>query len=114
MTDVNLEVTQPNSDSSQLVGLTEVVGTTIGPLILGTLLLVAVVRWRPGAWRTVAWLGLALGVLTVPMPLSAEAEWAAKVTLASMHVITGRRLVRRTHGARPAGLAAVDLNDTAK
>jgi hypothetical protein len=89
LADVNLEVAQPNSDSSQVVGVAEVAGMTIGALVLGALLLVAVARWHPGAWRAVAWLGLALGLLTVPMPLSMEAETAVKVTLASMHVIAG-------------------------
>lgn len=41
------------------------------------------------AWTALAWTGLALGIVTIAIPLIAQADTLARLTLAAMQVITG-------------------------
>lgn len=84
----DMRVTQPGGATSAVV-IPAVLLMTIVPLVIGGLLLVAAARfWRPGV-RVLRWLGLAVGVLTVPMPLFSNATPVTVATLAMMHVIVG-------------------------
>lgn len=70
--------------SSLLVAVTVLV-----PVLAGTLLLIPARRWGARGWLALAAAGLALGVLSVVMPLAMEAEPGTRLALASMHVISG-------------------------
>jgi hypothetical protein len=58
------------------------------PILLGTLVLRALAG-RARAWSVLAWTGLALGLVTTAIPLTASADTSARLTLAAMHVLTG-------------------------
>jgi Family of unknown function (DUF6069) len=81
-----LEVTA--NGSTQDIGLPTVVATTLVPLALATAAL-WVIRRKPSAWRVLAWVGLAIGVLTIATPIAAEATAGTTTALVSMHLITG-------------------------
>jgi len=76
---------------------------TVVPLIVGGLLLAALGRRGAGAWNVLAWVGLALGVVSVVAPLDAAVETSTGVALALMHVATGVTwfLVVRREAATP-------------
>ena len=59
------------------------------PLLIGTALLIVVRRRGARAWLLLAAVGLALGLITIVMPVSATATVATTMTLATMHLITG-------------------------
>ena len=81
-----LEVTA--NGSTQDIGLPTVLATTLAPLALATVGL-WVTRRKPSAWRVLAWVGLAIGVLTTVMPIAAEATAGTTTALVTMHLITG-------------------------
>lgn len=58
------------------------------PILLGTLVL-RTLAGRARAWSVLAWTGLALGLVTTVIPLTASADTSARLTLAAMHVLTG-------------------------
>lgn len=71
------------------VGVVAVLAMTIGSLLAGGVALAVAGRWGRRGWDVVAWTGLALGVLTVVMPLTGAASPGTKAGLASMHLLTG-------------------------
>lgn len=71
------------------IGVGPVLLMSILPAVLGGLALWLAARRGPAAWRAVGWLGLALGVLTVPMPFMVQASTGTSITLASMHLVAG-------------------------
>jgi len=75
-------------ETTQHVGSPMVLVMTVLPLVLGTAAL-AVTRRSAKAWRVLAWVGLALGVLTVGMPFSATASDGTHFALAAMHLVVG-------------------------
>jgi hypothetical protein len=81
-----LEVTA--NDSTQDIGLPTVLATTLAPLALATVAL-WVTRRKPSAWRVLAWVGLAIGVLSIVTPIAAEATAGTTTALVAMHLITG-------------------------
>ena len=81
-----LEVTA--NGSTQDIGLLTVLATTLAPLALATVAL-WVTRRRPSAWRVLAWVGLAIGVLSIVTPIAAEATAGTTTALVTMHLITG-------------------------
>lgn len=74
---------------AQTIGPGMVVAMTVVPVILGSVLLAltrgASHRW----WPRLAAGGLAVGILTVAMPLAATASAGARALLAVMHVVAG-------------------------
>lgn len=62
---------------------------TVVPVLVATALLLVARRWGARAWRALAAVGLALGLLTVPMPFTVEATTGTQVGLALMHVVVG-------------------------
>lgn len=84
----DFDVTRPDG-ATMTVSAPVVILTTLVPLVLGVIALVVAARWGARGWSALAWTGLALGVLTVVMPLSTEAADGTKAGLAVMHVLTG-------------------------
>lgn len=62
---------------------------TVVPVLVATALLLVLRRWGARAWRTLAAVGLALGLLTVVMPFTVDATTGTQVGLALMHVVVG-------------------------
>lgn len=85
----DLTVTQPGAASSSVVGPGMVAVMVVAPVALGTLALLVAQRWGTRGWNALAWLGLAIGVASVSMPLTVEAGAGTKATLALMHVVVG-------------------------
>jgi hypothetical protein len=79
----------PGAPEDMQIGVLTVAAMTIGALAVGTIGLAVAARWGIPAWRTLAWAGLAVGIVSVVMPFGATAGVSTKLTLASMHVITG-------------------------
>jgi hypothetical protein len=71
------------------IGVLLVASTTLVPLALPTLVLLALRRRSARAWRGLAVTGLVVGLVTVPLPLTVLAAGGTQATLAAMHVITG-------------------------
>jgi hypothetical protein len=96
-------VQPPGADDATTVGPVSVILTTIVPIALATGLLVAMRNRAPAAWRALAATGLAVGVLSIVLPLLATASGSTKITLVAMHLITGGVwfvVVRRLAGAK--------------
>lgn len=85
----DMQVARSTGEVGTQVGVGSVVLMSLAPMILGWLALRLAARRGVRAWRGVAWLGLALGLLTVPMPVSVTATTGTSTTLASMHVVAG-------------------------
>ncbi|GEA86558.1 DUF6069 family protein [Cellulomonas cellasea] len=62
---------------------------SVAPIVLATVVLLVLRRWGAWAWRALAAVGLALGLLTVPMPFAVDATTGTQVALATMHVVAG-------------------------
>ncbi|WP_258725810.1 DUF6069 family protein [Cellulomonas sp. NS3] len=78
----------PDAAASEVTFVMVVVMTVV-PLLVATALLLPLRRWGARAWRTLAAVGLALGLLTVPMPFAVDATTGTQVGLALMHVVVG-------------------------
>ncbi|MGB3186971.1 MAG: DUF6069 family protein [Ornithinimicrobium sp.] len=67
-----------------------VITMTIGPVVIGGVVLVLLGRLSP-AWATrfMPWIGLFIGIGTAAMPISMDGDLTARLLLAAMHVITG-------------------------
>lgn len=81
------------------VGVGPVVLMSVGPALLGGVVLRFVRRRGVLAWRVVGWLGLALGLASTAMPLSVVATSATTATLALMHVVAGLTWFTAMHRA---------------
>ncbi|PVG80685.1 hypothetical protein DDE18_22050 [Nocardioides gansuensis] len=71
------------------VGAGPVVVFTVGSIVVGGLALVVASRLSTRAWSALAWLGLAIGILTVPMPFTVTADLDTQLALVVMHLLTG-------------------------
>lgn len=85
----DMQVAQTAAAAPNQVGLGSVLLMSVAPAILGGLALQLAARRGVRAWRTVGWLGLALGLLTIPMPFTVQASAGTSVTLAGMHLVAG-------------------------
>ncbi|WP_425307270.1 DUF6069 family protein [Ammonicoccus fulvus] len=84
----DLQVVRPDG-ASFAVNVPAILAMTLIPLVIGSIFVLLARRfWGPGV-RVLRWLGLALRLLTLPMPLFSNATPATAATLASMHVIVG-------------------------
>ncbi len=75
--------------SAMTVNLPMVIGTTLLPVVIGGLLLWWAARRTARGPRVLAWLGLAVGIVTVGAPFSMEALNSTRMSLAAMHILTG-------------------------
>lgn len=99
-----MSVVQPGATEAIEFGAVIVALGTVIPLALGTAALALATRWGSRGWVAVAWLGLAVGLLTTVSPFTVVASTSTSVTLAAMHVVAGVvwfALVRRS-SSRPA------------
>lgn len=78
----------PPGDERVTVALPVVAVMTLVPLLVGGVLL-AVAGRRVGVWNVLAWIGLAVGLLSAVGPLDSAVQTSTGVTLALMHVVTG-------------------------
>lgn len=85
----DMRVAQSAGASVTEVGIGSVLLMSLVPALLGGLVLWPAARRGIRAWRAVGWLGLALGLLTLPMPIAVVASAGTTATLASMHVVAG-------------------------
>lgn len=87
---VNFQFPQPGSATGiQTVGIAQVVLVTLLAMTAGWAgVRLADRRQRP-ILRTIAIIGGGLAVVSTVAPLSLDAGWSVKFTLASLHVITG-------------------------
>jgi hypothetical protein len=85
----DMSVQPPGSPAPMTIGVVPVVATVLVPLLVATVLLIAVRGRGAGAWRLLAAVGLGVGLITVAMPLLATATAATTIALATMHVVTG-------------------------
>jgi len=58
-------------------------------MLVGGGLLALLAHRTPRAWPVLAWLGVALAVATLPMPLLADATTGTRAGLAAMHLVAG-------------------------
>ena len=65
-----------------------VIIATAAAMVIGGIITGLLARWRRGAIRAMAWIGLAFGIVTVPAPLLGADDTATGIGLASMHVIS--------------------------
>ncbi len=86
-TGADLEVTQ--AGATQEIGIPIVMAMTVGPLVVATAGLALAGRWGPRGWNALAWAGLAIGVVSTVLPLTAQASTTTRLTLAVMHVAVG-------------------------
>ena len=113
----DMRVAQSAGAAVTEVGIGPVLLMSLVPTLLGGLVLWLAARRSIRAWHAVGWLGLALGLLTLPMPFTVVASAGTTVTLATMHVVAGVvwfTAVRRTAAAsnRPVSSARSDLRIT--
>jgi Family of unknown function (DUF6069) len=85
----DMNVQPPGSPAPMTIGVVQVVATVLVPLLVATGLLIAVRGRGARAWRLLAAVGLAVGLITVAMPVLATATAATTTVLATMHVVTG-------------------------
>ncbi len=84
-----MEVLQPGADEATEVGAVPVLISTVAPLLVGTAVLALASHWGRTGWSTLAWVGLALGVLSAVAPLAADATAGTRVTLVIFHLVLG-------------------------
>ena len=85
LADVDFTVIQ--GDTVRHVNAILVVVMSVAPLLLGGLALALTRRWSPTSWRLLAWVGLVIGVVSMPLFLDATA--GTKLTLSPMHLVAG-------------------------
>lgn len=75
--------------NGQSIGWFMVLFATVVPMVAGGVLTWLLAKWRGGATRVMAWVGLIFAVVGLPMPFLASDDAATSWALASMHVLTG-------------------------
>lgn len=82
---VGFRISTPMASGPETVTWGSVLVMSLVPLLLGSAALWGLRRWAPTSWRALAWLGLVIGVVT--MPLFGEATLATRVSLSLMHLL---------------------------
>ena len=77
-----------------------VISSSVGPLVVGTLLATLIARWWPGVLRVAQVVAGALGVLTVAGPLSSDADGGTVAALVLMHLVAGTAAVQTAAATR--------------
>jgi len=84
----DFEVSRPGAEP-MTVGPVTIALMTVAPLLLGGVVLAVATRRSPRVHTVLGWLGLAIGILTAPMPFTVHAGTGTQVALAAMHLVTG-------------------------
>lgn len=82
-------VTTPGFPEPLQINAGQVVVSLAMPMLIVGALLWWLGRGRPALVRWVAWIGLAFGVLSAPMPFSATSDLPTALALAAMHAVAG-------------------------
>jgi hypothetical protein len=86
LADVDFAITAPGQSEETVNGVA--VGVmSVATVVVGGIALLVARRWAPRAWQVLAWVGLVVGIVTIPA--FADAEAGTKVALGAMHVIVG-------------------------
>jgi hypothetical protein len=91
----------PDADPTRVTAA-HVALTTLVPFVAGLAVAVVAARHLRHGLRTVQVLGAALAVVSLAGPLSLEADTAARLVLAAMHVVTGAAFAVALGRARAA------------
>lgn len=86
LADVDFAITAPGQSEETVTGVAVAV-MSVATVVVGGIALLVTRRWAPRAWQVLAWVGLVVGIVTIPA--FAEAEAGTKVALGAMHVIVG-------------------------
>ncbi|WP_022892802.1 DUF6069 family protein [Agromyces subbeticus] len=88
-TGATMLVTTPGSPEPLQINAGQVVVSLAMPMLIVGALLWWLGRSRPALVRWIAWIGLAFGVLSAPMPFSATSDLPTALALAAMHAVAG-------------------------
>jgi Family of unknown function (DUF6069) len=94
--DVDYVISQ-TSTGVERIAVTDVVGFTLMSFAVGLLAALIARWWNRPSLRTVQIVGSAVAVLSVAMDLPIDGSTAAKVSLASMHLVVGLAFVVAVH-----------------
>lgn len=86
LADVDFAITAPGQSEETVNGVAVAV-MSVATVVGGGIALLVTRRWAPRAWQVLAWVGLVVGIVTIPA--FADAEAGTKVALGAMHVIVG-------------------------
>lgn len=86
LADVDFAITAPGQSEETVTGVAVAV-MSVATVVVGGIALLVTRRWAPRAWQVLAWVGLVIGIVTIPA--FADAEAGTKVALGAMHVIVG-------------------------
>lgn len=86
LADVDFAITAPGQAEETVNGAAVAV-MSVATVVVGGIALLLTRRWAPRAWQVLAWVGLVVGIVTIPA--FADAEAGTKVALGAMHVIVG-------------------------
>ena len=87
--DVRFQFPQPGSSGNQIVTVGAVAAVTVMTMIVGWALAARSASHHRPSLRTMAIIGAAVAVLSTIAPLTIDAGLSVKITLASLHLITG-------------------------
>ena len=82
-------IVQRDAATAVTIGVGSVALMTALPIMLATILLLALRRRAARAWGALAVMGLLVGLVTAPVPLAVTAEASTSTALALMHLTTG-------------------------
>lgn len=99
----DMQVRPDRTAAAMTIGIGLVTVSTVLPMLLATTALLPLRRWGPRAWHALAWTGLVIGLVTIPVPFTMVSEWSTQAALALLHVVAGLSwfvVVRRSARAR--------------
>ena len=96
----SLSLAQPTGP--HVVGITDVAGTTVVPLLVGTGLAVLLSRWWRPVLRTAQVVGAAFALATIAGSPTSDTDTGTRLTLAAMHVVCAAAVVLVLQAARRA------------
>ncbi|OYO09583.1 hypothetical protein CGZ94_18145 [Enemella evansiae] len=79
-------VRSPIAPAPMTVTVPHVIGMSVLPVLLAGVLVFALRRRAPRSWLVLAWLGLLVGVLSMPLLMPASPR--TKLALSLMHLVT--------------------------
>lgn len=78
-----------SSGASLTIGPAPIAVMTLSPILIGGLALAAAAGRLSRGRDLLAWAGLGVGIITLPMPFTVVATTGTRAALAAMHLITG-------------------------